>query len=49
MTGGSKDRYLINRGPMMAGLVVAIIPTIIFYFIFHRNLMKGAAVGAIKG
>ena len=43
-----KGRYLLEWGPMMAGLVVAIIPTIIFYFIFHRNLMKRMTVGLIK-
>lgn len=44
-----KGQYLIEWGPMMAGLVVAIIPTTIFYFIFHRNLIKGISVGAVKG
>jgi len=46
---GFKGRYVVQWGPMMAALVIAIIPTIIFYFIFHRNLMKGISVGAIKG
>jgi raffinose/stachyose/melibiose transport system permease protein len=46
---GFKGRYVVQWGPMMAALVIAIIPTIVFYFIFHRNLMKGVSVGAIKG
>jgi raffinose/stachyose/melibiose transport system permease protein len=44
-----KGRYLINWGPMMVGLDVEIIPNIIFFFVFHRNLMKGVVVGAMKG
>lgn len=44
-----KGEYLIQWGPMFAGLTIAIIPTIIFYFIFHKNLLKGISIGAIKG
>ena len=46
---GFKGRYVVQWGPMMAALVIALIPTIIVYFIFHKNLMKGISVGAIKG
>ena len=34
--------------PMLAGLCIAVIPTVIFYLIFHRNLIKGITAGAIK-
>ena len=43
------DRYSTNWGPLLAALVVAIIPTIIFYAIFHKNIVKGATVGSLKG
>ena len=34
--------------PMLAGLCIALLPTLIFYLIFHRNLIKGITAGAIK-
>lgn len=42
-------RYSTDWGPLLAGLVVATIPTILFYFVFHRNLIRGATIGSIKG
>jgi raffinose/stachyose/melibiose transport system permease protein len=46
---GFKGRYVVEWGPMMATLVIALIPSIIVYFIFHKNLMRGISIGAIKG
>lgn len=46
---GFKGRYIVAWGPMMAALVIAIIPSIIFYIIFSKNLLKGISAGAIKG
>lgn len=46
---GFKGRYIVEWGPMMAALVIAIIPTIVFYIIFNRSLLKGISAGAIKG
>ena len=42
-------RYSTDWGPLLAGLVVATIPTVLFYFVFHRNLIRGATIGSIKG
>jgi len=44
-----KGQYYTDWGPMLATMVVAILPPVIFYFIFHRNIIKGMTAGAIKG
>ena len=44
-----QGNWLTDWGPIYASLVVAIIPTILVYLIFHRNIIKGVAAGAIKG
>jgi len=44
-----KGQYYTDWGPMLATMIVAILPPIIFYFIFHRNIIKGMTAGAIKG
>ena len=44
-----KGQYQTDWGPLFGALVVAVVPTIIFYFIFHKNILKGVAAGAIKG
>ncbi len=41
--------YVADWGPMFAGLVGSIIPTIMIYLIFSKHLMKGLSAGAIKG
>lgn len=41
---GSKD-----MGAMMAVLVMAIIPIIIFYFTSQKDIIKGVTAGAVKG
>ena len=39
----------IDMGGMMAMLVLAIIPIIIFYLCCQKHIIKGVAVGAVKG
>lgn len=46
---GFQGTYAIEWGPLFATLVITIIPTIIIYFIFHRNIIQGITTGAIKG
>lgn len=46
---GFQGRYIVEWDPMMTALVIAIIPSIIFYIIFNMNLLKGISAGAIKG
>ena len=41
---GSKD-----MGAMMAMLVLAIIPIVIFYLTSQKHIIKGVAAGAVKG
>lgn len=44
-----KGQYYTDWGPLLAAMVVAILPPVIFYFIFHRNIIKGMTAGSIKG
>ncbi len=44
-----KGQYYTDWGPLLATMVVAILPPVIFYFIFHRNIIKGMTAGSIKG
>jgi raffinose/stachyose/melibiose transport system permease protein len=37
-----------DYGLLFAALVIATIPMILFYLIFHEQLKKGFAAGAIK-
>jgi raffinose/stachyose/melibiose transport system permease protein len=39
----------IDMGAMMAMLVLAIIPIVVFYFTCQRYIVKGIIAGAIKG
>ncbi|HCW05649.1 MAG TPA: carbohydrate ABC transporter permease [Clostridium sp.] len=39
----------IDMGAMMAVLVLAMIPIIIFYFICQKHIIKGVVSGAVKG
>jgi raffinose/stachyose/melibiose transport system permease protein len=41
---GSKD-----MGAMMAMLVLAIIPIVIFYFSLQKYIIEGVVAGAVKG
>lgn len=39
----------IDMGAMMAMLVLAIIPIVIFYLLCQKHIIKGVAAGAVKG
>lgn len=39
----------VELGQMMAVLVVAIIPVVIFYLLCQKHIIKGVAAGAVKG
>ena len=38
-----------NYGPMYAGLVLVMLPTLILYICVQKNLTKGMTVGGLKG
>ena len=40
--------YTSNYGQAMAGLVLAIVPIIIFYFVLQRHIISGISSGAVK-
>jgi len=40
--------FSTNYTQMMAGMVIAILPVIITYLIFSRNIIKGMTAGAVK-
>ena len=42
-------QYKSDFGLMFAGLVIAMLPTLIVYLILQEKLTKGITVGAIKG
>lgn len=39
----------IDMGAMMAMLVLAIIPIVVFYFTCQKHIVKGIVSGAVKG
>ena len=39
----------VDMGAMMAMLVLAILPIIIFYLLSQKHIIKGVAAGAVKG
>jgi len=46
---GFRGVYATEWGPLFAGLVVVLLPSITVFLIFHRRLLKGIHMGAIKG
>jgi len=44
-----KGEYKIEWGPLFASMVLALVPVIVVYLIFHRFIIKGVTSGAIKG
>ena len=38
-----------DYGKLFTSLTVALIPILIFYFIFRNQITKGVAAGAVKG
>lgn len=45
---GFKGVYDIDWGPMLAGLILALLPVLLWYLIFHKNIIKGIVAGSIK-
>jgi len=41
--------YYPTVGPMLAGSSIAIIPVLIFYFIFQNKFIEGATLSGLKG
>jgi raffinose/stachyose/melibiose transport system permease protein len=44
-----KGQYSSNYPQIFATMLLAMIPAIMFYFIFRRQVMKGMIAGAVKG
>lgn len=44
-TGG----YKVSLGPIFACIIVAVIPMIVIYILFHEKVQEGMLTGAIKG
>lgn len=44
-----EDEYFIDYGVMMAGCAIAMVPAMILYLLFRRNIMEGIALSGIKG
>ncbi len=44
-----RGQYSTNHTTMMAGVVIAMIPTIIIYIMLRDNIMKGMTAGSVKG
>ena len=43
------QQYATDWGAMFAGLVIAMVPTVILFLICEKQLLKGITVGGIKG
>ena len=39
----------VEMGPMMACIVLTILPIIIIYILGQKHIIKGVAAGAVKG
>jgi len=44
-----QGEWITEWGIVYAAIVMAIMPTIVIYLLFHRNIIKGVTSGAIKG
>jgi ABC-type glycerol-3-phosphate transport system permease component len=42
-------QYKSDFGLLFAGLVIAMLPTLLVYIILQEKLTKGITVGAVKG
>ncbi|MEV0150542.1 MULTISPECIES: carbohydrate ABC transporter permease [unclassified Nonomuraea] len=47
--GLSQTAGAVSQNAIMAGLVIASVPTIIVFFFFQRHIMAGLTAGSIKG
>ena len=41
--------YFIDYGPVIAGSVISIVPVIVVYFIFQKNIVQGISLAGVKG
>lgn len=39
----------VDMGAVMAALILAVIPVVIFYLACQKHIIKGVAAGAVKG
>ena len=39
----------VDMGAIMAALIMAVIPVVVFYLSCHKHIIKGVAAGAVKG
>lgn len=44
-----KGTYTVDYGGIIASSIMIIIPELIFYGIFQRNIVEGMTAGAVKG
>ena len=44
-----RGQYSIDYGGLVAGTLIILIPQLIFYGIFQKNLVEGITAGAVKG
>ena len=44
-----QGRYSTNYGPMIAAVLITIVPSIIVYVWLHKHIMEGMVAGAVKG
>jgi raffinose/stachyose/melibiose transport system permease protein len=42
-------QFLTRMGPVFAAIIIAVIPMIVLYIIFHEKVQKGMVAGAVKG
>jgi raffinose/stachyose/melibiose transport system permease protein len=40
--------YTSDYGLAMAGLVISILPIVLFYFVMQRQILSGVSAGAVK-
>ncbi len=45
---GFRGAWIVEWGPMFAGLLLALVPSIAFYAVFHKNIMRGMMGGSFK-
>ena len=39
----------VDMGAIMAALIMAVIPVVVFYLLCQKRIIKGVAAGAVKG
>lgn len=45
---GFKGAWITEWGPMFAGMFIALLPSILFYALFHKYIMRGMMGGSFK-